>query len=598
MKYFWRTALTIVLLLCTIHITAGNSLTADTTSARILADIREYFNTDNKDALYLSANEYRVHALKVGNIRNYYKGWETEILYDVNFNRFYQAMKKTQRMSEEMHKRGDREYYYNATYLIGVIHSLKGNTTLAEEHFRKALTEASKSDSLELISIYMDLANVMMDKEPKEAVKYIDMAVDMAEQKDLPYQYSDAVAFKTIVAFVMHDWETVKQCHKLYTDVEKKAPDLFSQTFFKYATIAMLTANEEYEEAVKMADELTNIDKYKFKMMIFEAAKDTAAAYNAQKEYTAIKDSITQDIQSVDLQSAAHDLAVSDALSDARRNKAINIILVIIMVGACLFISILLYSQKKRKEYTEDLKRKNEELTIAQDKANEAEKMKLSIMKNMSHEIRSPLNVISGFSQVIGNPDFSMSDSVRADIAAMVKKSTESIVKILNELLDISDSNMNIDKSKLGIVPVGGFCQAVADTCRKSVENGVNVVFNNHLDEDTCIKTDKEKLSKALECLLENARKFTDEGTICINCQRIGSNVEISISDTGCGIDDNERDKIFDHFYKGDKYKDGIGLGLPLAKRIINQLDGEISLDNSYTNGARFIVSLPLWEKD
>ena len=99
MKYFWRTALTIVLLLCTIHITAGNSLTADTTSARILADIREYFNTDNKDALYLSANEYRVHALKVGNIRNYYKGWETEILYDVNFNRFYQAMKKTQRMS-------------------------------------------------------------------------------------------------------------------------------------------------------------------------------------------------------------------------------------------------------------------------------------------------------------------------------------------------------------------------------------------------------------------------------------------------------------------------------------------------------------------
>ncbi|MBR2018538.1 MAG: hypothetical protein IKA00_14830, partial [Prevotella sp.] len=122
MKIIKRVTLTfILLLLCTANITASaqNETDADTTTARILADMRKYFNTPDRDALYRSAGEYRTHALKTDNIYNYYKGWETEILYDVNFNRFYQAMKKTMRLSEEMHERGDREYYYNATHLIG-----------------------------------------------------------------------------------------------------------------------------------------------------------------------------------------------------------------------------------------------------------------------------------------------------------------------------------------------------------------------------------------------------------------------------------------------------------------------------------------------
>lgn len=599
MKIFCRLALTIILL-CTLCISASSqaNATTDTTTARILADMRKYFNSTNREALYQSANEYRVHALEVGNVRNYYKGWETEILYDVNFNRFYQAMKKTKRMSEEMRERGDREYYYNATHLIGIIHSLKGNKTLAEESFRQALVEASKYDSLQIISIYMDLANVTMEDKPEEAMEYIDAAVNIAEDKELLYQYSDAMAFKMIVAFVMHDWKMVKQCHKLYTDVEKTDSTQFSRTYFNYATIAQLTADGNYEKAIDVADRLTNIDKYKFKLLVYEAAGDTAAAYREQKEYIIVKDSITQYIQSTDLQNAAHDLAISNALSDARKNKAINIILGIIIVGSICIIAILIYISRKRKQYVNSLKQKNEELTIAQDKAEEAEKMKLSIMKNMSHEIRSPLNVISGFAQIIGNPEFQMPEAVRTDIAGMVKKSTESIVKILNELLDISDNSTNTDQSNYDVINVKDFCRKATENCQKAIENDVKVVFNDQLKENVNIHTDKEKLHKAFECLLENARKFTDEGTISIDCYKKDNKVEISVSDTGCGISQDEQEKIFDHFYKGDKYKEGIGLGLPLAKRIINQLNGEVWLDSNYKEGTRFIISLPVFLVD
>lgn len=596
MKIIKRVTLTfILLLLCTANITASaqNETDADTTTARILADMRKYFNTPDRDALYRSAGEYRTHALKTDNIYNYYKGWETEILYDVNFNRFYQAMKKTMRLSEEMHERGDREYYYNATHLIGIIHSIQGNNKLAEESFLKALNEMPENDMPQHVSIYMDLANVKMEHHPEEAMIFINKAVSLAEQAEMLYQYCDAMAFKTIIAFVMHDWKSVKQCYKLYTGVKEKDSTQFSNTYLRYANIARLTAEGNYKEAAKVADELTNIDKYKFKLLVYEAAKDTTNAFMAQKEYITAKDSITQYIQSTELQSAAHDLAVADAVSDARKNKAINIILGIIIAGSLCIIGILLYTSRKRKQYTNDLKKKNKELIIAQGKAEEAEKMKLSIMKNMSHEIRSPLNVISGFAQVIGNPEFQMSDTVRADVAGMVKKSTESIVKILNELLDISDSDA-YGNIQIGNWTVSDLCETAADNCRKAVENGVEVVTENHTDEDTTIATDKQKLLKALDCLLENARKFTDKGSITICCQKSGNNLEISISDTGCGVAAHERDKIFEHFYKGDKYLDGIGLGLPLAKRIITQLNGEIWLDVNYKEGARFIVSLPI----
>ena len=110
------------------------------------------------------------------------------------------------------------------------------------------------------------------------------------------------------------------------------------------------------------------------------------------------------------------------------------------------------------------------------------------------------------------------------------------------------------------------------------------------------IKTNKEEVQKALECLLNNACKFTENGTITVRSShnKATQQVEISVTDNGKGIPEEDREKIFNHFYKIDNYKDGIGLGLPLARRIARQLGGDVTLDTNYTEGARFIISLPL----
>lgn len=591
------TFITIIIgFLCVIGTLPGRASTqSDTTAARILDDMRQYFNSSNKEALYKATAEYRTHALEVGNTRNYYKGWETEILYDVNFNRFYQAMKKTQKMSETMRKRNDQEYFFNATYLIGIIHSLQGNNKQARIFFEKALKEAAKVDSSQLISIYTDLANVEMEFNPDKALEHIGKALEMIDRKTMPYQYSDAMAFKTIIAFVKKDWNLVKECYNKYINVQKTDSAFFSQTYMRYANVSVLTAEKKYDEAVAEAEKMTNIDKFKFKLLIYEAAGDIANAFKAQKEYIIAKDSITQYIQSVELQSAAHDLEVTTSISEARKAKAINIIFTICIIGASIIIFILLYNARRRKHYAKKLEEKNKELEVAKLEADKAEHMKLTIMKNMSHEIRSPLNVISGFAQVIGNKEFEMTESVREDLARMVQKSTDSITKILNELLDISDTRQKYDTVKYSRESLKSICEEAAVRCRKQIENGVEVNVVSEVADDFMINTNKSELAKALDCLLDNAVKFTDEGTITIGCYHDSAKgmVKIVVTDTGCGIEEGEEELIFNHFYKTDKHKDGIGLGLPLARRIIYHLNGRVYIDDKYTKGARFIISLP-----
>lgn len=597
MKFSCRITLTaIFLLLCNICVVANSNAQVDTTAERIFADMRKYFNTDQQTELYNAADEFRTHALKVGNIGNYYKGWETEVSYDINFNRFYQAMKKTQRMSYEMRQRNDKEYFFNATHLIGIIHSIQGNNKEAIKAFKKALTEADVTDSTKMMSIYIDLANVEMEHNQTLSLEYADKALSLIDREKMPYQYSDAMAFKTIIAFVKKDWDLVNQCYEKYIDVQKTDSAMFSMTYYRYATLGKLAADGKYAEAAEMANEMTNIDKYKFLMLVYEAAGDTAKAYLAQKDYITVKDSITQNIRMEELQGAAHDLEVASHISETRKTKAINIILCIVFIGAGCIISVLVFHSRKRKQYTKELEQKNKELTEARIEAEKAEDLKLSIMKNMSHEIRSPLNVISGFAQVIGNSEFQMTESLRAKLAGMVQKSTDSITNILNELLDISDNGAKYGKVKYNEENLLAICHEAAEKCRKKVVPGIEVSVASALPDDFMFTTNREELLKAMECILDNARKFTETGSITIESRKAdnGKQLEISITDTGCGIEEGEEDLIFDHFYKSDKHKEGIGLGLTLARRIIYHLNGNLTLDTNYKNGARFLITLPM----
>ena len=155
---------------------------------RLLDDIRKYFTEPEEDSFYVAAANFRQYYLERGDLRYYYKGLEDEILYDINFNHFYRAMKKAKAMQKDMVERKCTKEYFRATYLIGMIYSMKGNLELAKRYFEKAIEEVDHAEQTSLISIYIDLANIEMDEEPENALKHLDTAIAIIKKANLKYE--------------------------------------------------------------------------------------------------------------------------------------------------------------------------------------------------------------------------------------------------------------------------------------------------------------------------------------------------------------------------------------------------------------------------
>jgi len=568
----------------------------DTLSVRLLNDVRKYFNSNDEGAFYIAAERYRDHHLKNNKLPEYYSGWTFEVLYDVNHNHFYRALRKTTLMQNDMRKRKAEDEYYQVTHLRGIIYSLRGNMELAHQYFERALEEVDHSQPAKLSSIYMDLANIDMDTKPADAMKHLECAISIIKAKSGTYEYSDAIGFKTIVAFAMRDWKTVNQAYQEYMKLKETLGNDFSTTYYQYVMICKKTADRQYEEAIQLTNLLTNsTDQYKFQTEIYELAGDLHKAFEAQKRYMAVKDSVNNVIMSEELIGSANDLAQMENERNAceERNERFMWTMIAIFPVACL-VPFAMCQYNKRK-FTKKLQQQNKELKIARDKAKESERMKINFIKNMSHEVRTPLNIISGFAQVISDPETELGTEERTEIANRITSSAQNIVNIINEILDISgkESIRYIDKNDTVS------CNELAKQVLKKFEEeaqGNELHFESSLKDSYKIKTNAQETEKILHHLIHNACKFTSHGSITLSChidEMEDNMICFSVTDTGKGIKEGEEEKIFEHFYKVDAYKEGVGLGLPLARRVARQMGGDVVLDSTYQEGSRFILRLP-----
>ena len=585
----------IIFLASVVLMTPGRAQVKDDTTSRLLQKVRITFNQNDEHAFYEANANYRNYLLKQGDISGFYLSWKNEVLYDVNHNHFYRALRKTMTMQADMEQRGATRELYKTTHLRGIIYSLRGNIPLAHQYFEKALDQVDHSQPANLVSLYMDLANIEMDTQPKEAMKHLDCAIEVIRANDSNYEYSDAIGFKVIVAYAMRDWEQVNEAFDEYIKLRKTLGQDFSTTYYNYAVICKAAADKRYDDAIKQTYELTNTtDIYKFQTEIYELAGDTIRAFETQKRYMAIKDSVDNVIMSEEMVGSANDLENAEALNNAvcKKNALLQWALHLGFI-AVLVIGFLIY-RWNRSRYMKSLQRQNRELLIARDKAQEAERMKVSFLQNMSHEIRTPLNVISGYAQIISDPHALLSDNERADMAKRITHSTHSIVRIVDEILDISgkESIHYIDKTDM----VG--CNELA---RKMIEayeakdTGLDVRLDAHLKDSCEILMNRHEVEKILHHLLDNAFKFTKQGSITLKTytDKLDGMVCFSVTDTGCGIKEGDEEKIFEHFYKSDAYIEGVGLGLSLARRVARQLGGDVVLDTEYKDGSRFILKLP-----
>lgn len=271
-------------------------------------------------------------------------------------------------------------------------------------------------------------------------------------------------------------------------------------------------------------------------------------------------------------------------------------ILKFILIFFCFFaIALTLYLYLRRKSIRQ-LQEKNEELTIARDRAEQADKMKTHFMQNMSHEIRTPLNAIVGFSQLLSNPDLPLEDEEKLEFSSLVQHNSELLTTLVNDILDLSALESGKYTMNLTSCHCNEMCRLILSTVMDRKAEGVKLYYTSEVADDFQITTDEQRLQQVLINFLTNAEKHTEKGEIHLHCSltEYPDRITFSVSDTGPGIPADKMDSVFERFKKLDEFKQGSGLGLNICRTIAERLHGEVKVDKSYTNGARFLLILPL----
>jgi signal transduction histidine kinase len=268
--------------------------------------------------------------------------------------------------------------------------------------------------------------------------------------------------------------------------------------------------------------------------------------------------------------------------------RHIYIVLIIIIIALLLIMLLVLYFMRR-------MHQKNRELAVALDKAQESDRMKRSFVQHVSHEIRTPLNVITGFSQVIASPTFRLTDEQRANIVESIETNTREITNFVNELLEFSENESQNNYPMNDCVNVNLMCKSLIESA-ETVNNGhLQLLFETDIDSQLTVTSNQRALERILKQLFNNAMKFTEKGSVILKVVQTldKSSLEISVTDTGIGIAADQREHIFEKFYKVDSFKRGLGLGLPMARRIARMIRGDLLLDDNYTEGTRFILKIP-----
>lgn len=258
--------------------------------------------------------------------------------------------------------------------------------------------------------------------------------------------------------------------------------------------------------------------------------------------------------------------------------------------------------QKSITGYVEDLQRIKteterhyEELERAQKLAEEANHKKAIFIQDISHQIRTPLNIIGGFAQVLRDSLAYMDNQEIDEITESMLQNSEDITTIISHLMTSSALEANkqiVRNEEVGCLDI---CQEVAKTIRLRYPDTVSLHVECSIDKSVKIKTDKESLVKILKELLFNANKFTQSGRITIGCDMTDTSmVAFSVSDTGLGIPPAESEHVFSWFCKIDSFTAGLGLGLPLGRQLARLLGGDLMIDTDYHQGTRVVLTLPL----
>lgn len=270
------------------------------------------------------------------------------------------------------------------------------------------------------------------------------------------------------------------------------------------------------------------------------------------------------------------------------------IALVVVLAGLALLLFVFANSSKKKSRQMALIL---DRFKAAKQEIENVDKAKTNFVNSITHEIRTPLSAITGFTDMVAMNGELLTPEERAEYVGIINDNVKKLTDLVENLVTLSslgNENLTLTVSRFSVPEI--LAQAVKEA---SPALGVRIYKHCNINEITTVENDREKILHILNILLDNACKFTEQGNIDISCDysdRKGYLV-FTVSDTGPGIPADKQDYIFKKFTKIDEFKQGNGLGLYVGRRICRIIGASLNVDTSVRLGARFLFEVPIEKK-
>ena len=602
--------------------------------------LRFYVNTDAKDSakVYLAEAERELKGKARDFLVTYMKTiMDVRVVY---YTKGEDRMKLIEKYKLRLETEKDMPVLDKISnyYLLGMANSNrvdpKNQDAIYKEvcYYMNNLIELSDNIPLRYSYLFrLNTLNILslMEATPENRVKaslrYLNMQKEYADTKEMkkrPYTSKRHLlnAYSTLATAA----ETVGKDMAAYyfnyfIDLNRKYPEdaAFSAEYDRYFTsLNYYKSIRDFQKAADYNDSVIYYFRHgnfqfdltenivltlKDKIDCLDSLHRYKDAYEAYKEYSVLLDSartrsMENKVEDLEIKKHVDELVVEKkALEiDLQKSRSQLYLFLALLILSISFGIFIFFRLGKIKSLYKELQESNRLVIIASEKAQESERMKNAFIKNMCHEVRTPLNAINGFAELITSDGISPEE--KKEFSKIIYTNCHNITSMMNDVLVIAQLDSSNEVLPLEPVHISLLCHHEMNKLKK-LQQKPDIHYQVEGDKSNdLIYSDPNHFGIIISHLLNNANKFTNQGSITLSYrpEEEGRIMCICVTDTGCGIPADKSEWIFERFTKNDDFIPGSGLGLYLCRLITQRLNGSLKLDTCYTGGARFILRLPI----
>ena len=575
------------ILCCAMMVMAKDNQTADYKSSPEYISLRNAmhraFNDGDSAQFAKAIQQLKKYLLQQKDLHAYYTQRCNEIVFELNRQNIYEAYMLAINLSRELTERKLDKEMYMAINMMGHIYHFSGNNASAKRCFWEVIRRMEQEGYLESIPpIYMNLVNIVIEEDPDEALRLIEQAASIARESS-PEREFDIETRRTLAYYRMGDMERFDRGYHEYLKGEAQG---LSSVHGRSLVVYHLVEQGKIDEAIKLANETLD-DRYTVMAEIYASAGRWKEAFEVQKKDMAETDSVNSLLLSSSLQGIQNEVErYEQERLEARRHLYAVVAIAVLLL---LLVLALVYIVQTRHRHLREMRK-------AYQRAIESDKMKTVFIQNVSHEVRTPLNVISGFAQVMADPNRAISADEYRYMSDMVVHNSNRITLMLDEVLLLSSHESAADEDAVPLCCNEFLRKIVTEFHLGDKKNQqIKMNFESELSDDQIVNIHIRGMRLIVLQLLDNAVKNTTSGSVTLKVSIADSQLRVAVEDTGIGVPPGEVDHIFERFVKLDPFKEGLGIGLPFSRTMAQRFGGNVYLDQTYAgSGARFVLVLPL----